>query len=110
MAYRYQAINSAGHTMTNVIEARSSHEAADILRERGLFVTHIDQVDDSGFNISLPSGKDPQSGVKAQDIVFFTQQMSMLIRSGARIVQASKLTPRRRRMRLMPWYPCAAET
>jgi type II secretory pathway component PulF len=74
--------------MTDVIEARSSSEAADILRERGLFVTQIDQVEDDSYHISLPSGKDPQSGVKTQDIVFFTQQMSMLIRSGARVVQA----------------------
>ncbi|UCD30570.1 MAG: type II secretion system F family protein [Planctomycetota bacterium] len=88
MAYRYQAIDSSGKTMTDVIDADSTGEAAELLRERGLFITQIDKADGSALSLRLSSDKDPQSGVKRKDVIFFTQQMAMLIRSGAQIVQA----------------------
>jgi len=88
MSYKYQAIDSAGHTQTDTIEAGSTREAADLLRERGLFVTKIDQADKKVKDTGWLSDRDPQSGVKSKDIYFFTQQMSMLVKSGAQIVEA----------------------
>jgi len=89
MAYRYQAIDASGQNLVDVIDADSLTQAADMLRERGMFVTQIDQVDGAAADLSSKSSSgNSSSKVKSQDIVFFTQQMTMLIRSGARVVQA----------------------
>jgi type IV pilus assembly protein PilC len=86
MPFRYQAIDSKGQTVANTVEASSVQQAAEMLREKGLFVTRIDaEVEDKTDLIALHKGK--ASG-KLKDVIFFTQQMSMLLRSGARVVQA----------------------
>ncbi len=87
MAFRYQAVDSAGQTLVNTVNANSQREAADLLRQRGLFVTRIDPVDDDPHAAAAPAD-DKKPGGKLKEVVFFTQQMSMLIRAGSRVVQA----------------------
>ncbi len=86
MAFRYQAINPSGQTVADMIEASSTQHAAELLRERGLFVTRIDSAESMAAEAA--SGRRVKPGGKLRDVIFFTQQMSMLIRSGARVVQA----------------------
>jgi len=89
MAFRYEAIDSAGQTLTDVVEAASAQEAADLLRDRGLFVTRLDE-DDPHRHRDASGISSSRQGPKAKfrDVVLFTQQMSMLLRSGARVVEA----------------------
>lgn len=88
MAFRYQAIDAGGKTVTDVIDAASSGEVADLLRERGLFVTHVEVTAEHSAapakRASMRRGGQPRT----KDLVLFTQQMSMLLRAGARVVQA----------------------
>ena len=42
MGFRYQAIDAAGQTVVDTVDAASPKEAAEILHERGLFVTRLD--------------------------------------------------------------------
>jgi len=86
MAFRYQAIDSAGQTVDDVVDVGSATEAADLLRDRGLFVTQLDE----GHQVDAhsTSAGQPGKGVKFRDVVLFTQQMSMLLRSGAQVFEA----------------------
>lgn len=88
MSFRYHAINSAGQAEVDTISAASPREAADLLRERGLFVTQIDAVADGDVDSGGTSTGGTKAGGRLGDVIFFTQQMSMLIRSGAQVVQA----------------------
>lgn len=96
MAFRYQAIDAAGKTLADTVPAATSAEAAELLRQRGLFITRLEEVADAAA--AVPAGSVPRlpgvlrRGVAAggglKDVLFFTQQMSILMRSGARVVQA----------------------
>lgn len=88
MPYRYQAIDAQGRTVTDVIDAPSLREAGDLLRERRLFVTRLDETGDAAGESPVGADARIKANGKLKEIVFFTQQMSMLIRSGARMMQA----------------------
>ena len=88
MPFRYQAIDAHGKTLNDVVDAPSAREAADLLRERRLFVTRLTETDEAAPAVGAGSVPEGKTGGKLKEIVFFTQQMSMLIRSGARMVQA----------------------
>ena len=88
MAYRYQAIDATGNTVSDVVDAASSNEALEALRQRGLFVTHIE----SGKATKRKVRKAPSINIggkpKLKDMVLITQQMAMLMRAGSRVVPA----------------------
>ncbi len=86
MAFRYQAIDTQGHTVSDAVEAASFHEAAELLRGQGLFVTRLEAGEPQ--EQAAPRRRQVKPGGKLKDVLFFTQQMAMLIRSGARVVQA----------------------
>ncbi|GMU20031.1 MAG: pilus assembly protein PilC [Phycisphaerae bacterium] len=87
MPFRYQAIDATGKTLSDVIDAPSEREAADLLRDRKLFVTRLEPTNEAAAAAPGASTADKADG-KLKEVVFFTQQMSMLVRSGARVVQA----------------------
>ena len=87
MGFRFQAIDAAGQTLTDVVEAASAPEASALLRERGLFVTRLDEDGATGTE-SVTASDDGGKGAKFRDVLLFTQQMSMLIRSGAQVIEA----------------------
>lgn len=88
MPFRYQAIDAQGKTLTDVIDAASAREASDMLRERRLFVTQLTETDEAAPTSPAGGTAEGRVGGKLKEVVFFTQQLSMLIRSGARVVQA----------------------
>lgn len=88
MPFRYQAIDARGQAVTDVIDAPSEREAADLLRERRLFVTKLAATDEAVPASPVSGNAAGKTNGKLREIVFFTQQMSMLIRSGARVLQA----------------------
>lgn len=88
MAFRYSAVDARGKTLVDTINAASTREAVDHLRERGLFVTRLEQVEDEAPVETFSPDQGARARTRLGDIVFFTQQMAMLMRSGARVVQA----------------------
>ena len=84
MPYSYQAIDASGQPVGDIIDAASMTEATDQLRQRGLFVTRMSPTDDAP-SVAVPTQK---AGGSTKDLVFFTQQISMLLRAGARVVPA----------------------
>lgn len=88
MAFRYQAIDASGNTLADVVNAASLDEAAGILRERGLLVTSLDRAAEQETGGAESAGGPVGKGARFKDVLLFTQQMSMLLRSGAQVVGA----------------------
>ena len=88
MAFCYHAIDAGGQTVVDEVDAGSREQAVELLRNRGLFVTSLEPTrgDDhpGGRSGSAAAGRKG----KFRDVFLFTQQMSMLLRSGARVVEA----------------------
>lgn len=93
MILTYDAIDSTGSMMHDRIEAGSEHDAVDQLRRRGLFVTNIQE---SSHNETISTlAVQPNTGrIPLKNLVLFTRQMAMLLRSGSGIVPAIKALKR----------------
>lgn len=88
MAFRYQAIDATGKSVVDTIEAGNAREAADLLRERGLFISKIEDSQETPGRTLAPRSRGIKPKGRLRDVVLFTQQMGMLLRSGARVVPA----------------------
>jgi len=88
MGFHYQAIDASGQTVEDTIDADSHMEAAELLRERGLFVTSLDGLNSGDSSAGSSSGGTKNKSGKLRDVVLFAQQMSMLLRAGSQVVQA----------------------
>jgi type IV pilus assembly protein PilC len=91
VSFCYQAIDASGRAVSATIDAASVDEAIRSLRSKGLLVTQMSETtgpsapEASGRAFHLPWGHGGKS-VRWKEIVYFTQQMAMLLGSGARIV------------------------
>lgn len=85
MNLTYEAIDSAGASVRDVIDAVDTSEAIEKLRRRGLFVKAIKQADE----IKPAAGKASSNLVlPLKVLVFFTRQMSILLKTGSAVVPA----------------------
>jgi type II secretory pathway component PulF len=86
----YEAIDAAGRTVSDSIQADSVKNAVEQLRQRGMMVTSIEPV--SEVKIKERSGElnEGLSDVKLplKQLVLFTRQMAMLLASGSALVPA----------------------
>lgn len=82
--FKYTIKNKHGETVKGRVEARTTQHAATILQERGLFVVSIVPIEETGFAIlnSL------FGGIKEEDIVNFTRQLSTMITAGLTLTEA----------------------
>jgi general secretion pathway protein F len=96
-AFRYQAMEGRGSSVTGVVEADSRKAALSILAERGLFPSHLESaaVPTNGDPaISVPATKAARqewrlgSGIKRKEITGFTREMAALLNAGIPIPQA----------------------
>lgn len=76
--FSYTAINDKGMKLKGLVEAPSIQNAASVLREKGLFVVHV-QVQSKIFRIGL---KNQLNRVKFGDVVNFTRQLATMITAG----------------------------
>jgi type IV pilus assembly protein PilC len=81
--FKYTAKNEHGDTLKGKVEARSANQAAMALRSRNLLVITVQPI--SGKN-DLPF-KDLFEGVKFDDVVTFTRQLSTMITAGLPLTQ-----------------------
>ncbi len=91
MQLTYNAIDAAGQTIRDSIEAASQREAVDALRRRGLYVTqiHDDLPNTKRLRTARPA---PTDGVRLplKTLAQMTRQLAMLLKSGSGIVPAMR--------------------
>ena len=82
--FKYSAKNEHGEPLKGKVEAKSKSQAALILRERNLLVVSLKPAQQNNFSEVTTA----LSGVKFNDVVNFTQQLSTMITAGLPLVEA----------------------
>lgn len=88
--YFYQAFSKEGKKVTGYLDAPTLQKAREQLAKMGIYPTKIELTADLG-------AKQPfykrlfQRGIKLKDKIFFTKQLSVLLKSGVPLVQALDL-------------------
>jgi type IV pilus assembly protein PilC len=86
MIVTYEAIDTNGGSTTDTIEAKDTQEAAQVLRSRGLYVTHIAQQKGSGDRKTTTFRPAEGGSLPLKTLALFTRQMAMLLRAGSGLV------------------------
>jgi type IV pilus assembly protein PilC len=84
--FNYKARNGAGMTESGKVEANTVDSAANMLRERNLFIISIAQ--NRNFNLLVPK---VGTGVAFGEVVIFTRQFATMIEAGLSLTQALHL-------------------
>lgn len=89
MAFAYEAMDAGGRQVRGVVEADAIEDAGEQLRARGLFVTRLAP---SSATVAAASrgARQMMSGRPGnlRDLLMFSQQVSMMLRAGSRLVPA----------------------
>ena len=90
MNLTYEAIDVAGRTVSDLIQADSVKSAVEQLRQRGLMVTGIEAASDEQAEQHAQHSAAELSDLKLplKQLVLFTRQMAMLLASGSALVPA----------------------
>jgi type II secretory pathway component PulF len=88
--YRYTALDGQGIEQSGAVEAETPRAAADRLRAQGLYVLEIaeDGAAAPGIGGDLLAQLRELLPVRIYDLVFFFQQMALMLRSGLTLLQA----------------------
>lgn len=90
--YAYEAFNHSGKKVSGTVDAASSKEVRDKLIKSGLLPSSIARVDAKAATGLLDLVKGYfQPSISRQDIIFFTKQLSVLLKAGIPIPQALEL-------------------
>jgi type II secretory pathway component PulF len=86
----YEAIDSAGRSVSDLLQADSIRSGVELLRQRGLMVTHIAAASEQEVGRKQQETTVGASNVKLplKQLVLFTRQMAMLLGSGSAVVPA----------------------
>ncbi len=85
MKLKYQARTKDGLVQIGIIEAPSKNRAVALLQEKGLYVTYLEEESQKPFyarEISI------FGGIKKKEIVLFTRQLSLMLKSGVSLVES----------------------
>ena len=85
MKLKYQARTKDGLVQIGIIEAPSKNRAVSLLQEKGLYVTYLEEESQKPFyarEISI------FGGIKKKEIVLFTRQLSLMLKSGVSLVES----------------------
>ncbi len=85
MKLKYQARTKDGLVQIGIIEAPSKNRAVALLQEKGLYVTYLEEESQKPFyarEISI------FRGIKKKEIVLFTRQLSLMLKSGVSLVES----------------------
>lgn len=86
--YRYKAVNAAGETVTDVIEAASPDQAGERLAAKGLVPLRLKAQASRG----RAAGKGTGGGkVTDQELILFTTQLATMLRAGVPILRAVEI-------------------
>jgi len=76
-AFRYEALDASGHTISGVLQADTARQARTQLRAQGLLPAVVDQV-----NARERAGKAWARGLSATELSLLTRQLATLLTSG----------------------------
>jgi len=82
MRFKYRALTKTGKVTEGSVEANSEDSALEILQSRNLIVTYLEK------ETVIDEEKLKNKKLKAQDLVFFFRQLSILVKSGVSLVEA----------------------
>lgn len=86
--YRYKAVNAAGRTVADVIEAASADQAGERLAAKGLVPLRLNVQASRG----AAAGKGTGGGkVTDQELILFTTQLATMLRAGVPILRAVEI-------------------
>lgn len=88
MQFEYRAKDAGGGTTAGVIEAPSLGEARRLIVGRDLFLLSISKVKSGGFSLRR------QQTISKQDLLLFTTQLSIMVRSGLDLAEALRAATR----------------
>lgn len=87
--FKYKAKNNYGETVNGKVEAQKREQAFGVLRDRGLFVIEVHEAGESmGLNIPF------LNGIKRDEIIGFTRQLSTMITAGLSLLDALTILER----------------
>ena len=95
MKVAYKAYDETGTEVSDSIEATSIAEATERLRQRGLYVTSMNE--DAGPPEAAPAAvraRRPQRGGRLKNVAIFARQLAVLIRTGTPLAQALQAVTR----------------
>ena len=89
MKLAYEAFDQAGRSVTDTIDADDTTAATELLRGQGLYVTRIDQTDESSTEQrTRPIRRRQGPGKRLRNVASFARQLHVLIASGTTLVPA----------------------
>ncbi len=90
MNLTYEAIDTSGRSVRDLIEAATVKAAVEQLRQRGLMVTNIETASEKDVERRARAAQQAATGVKLplKQLVLVTRQMAMLLSSGSAVVPA----------------------
>ena len=97
MILAYEAVDGSGRATSDIVEAANAREAGDMLRARGLYVTHIAEKRSLGALEAARAHAVQGGKLPLKTLALFTRQMTMLLRAGSGVVPA--ISAIRRQMR-----------
>lgn len=89
MKIAYTAFDRAGKSVRDVIDAASTIEAGELLRQRGLYATELSVSTDSGTDARGARARSAGgAGRRLADASMFVRQLSVLVSTGTPMVEA----------------------
>ena len=89
--YYYQALSKEGKRVTGQIDAPTSLSAREQLTRMGLYPTRIESTTGAAASSEPFYRRFLGRGISLKDKIFFTKQLSVLLRAGVPLVQALEL-------------------
>ena len=87
-AYRYEALDSAGHTTRGVIEADGARQARARVRELGLTVVKVDAVTQDTLHSGSSQRWHFRRGISSSQLSMLTRQLATLLEAGLTLESA----------------------
>jgi type IV pilus assembly protein PilC len=87
MRIRYKAADKTGIISRGLVDAKSTQEAVEYLRQKELMPISVDRIDNK-FWTDLPFFS---SKIKSNDLILFTRQLSSMLSSGLTLIRALEL-------------------
>ena len=88
MNLTYEAIDSSGRAVRDLVQAESAKVAVELLRQRGLMVTHIEAASEQEVERLARQTETGDIKLPLKQLLVFTRQMAMLLTSGSAVVTA----------------------